>query len=511
MKVQSINNALFYGAKIPAEKQDKTQLNTNKNNRVMCPVSNVLCDKNYGVLQTKNMNVSFKGGLPTKPMNEVSKKINNLFNITKANDIILAAPSYKDAVGALKENVDNIKTVIKRIFFVEDKGLDRTIGFRKNLSDRETLNLSEKPLMIKDKKNQTAFLKQGEIGYLQDGDTVNFDKHGIDILNQEETILPIKDSFTFFVDLDKEVEPKIKEINEKSLAQMNIAKDEKPKERKIMFADVGGLDETIKELKKNIFFPIKYPEIKNGKNMGKSILLYGPPGTGKSFVAEACANEAGAWFKKINASELDSKWVGESEENWRNLFGEARKNQPSLIFIDEIDAIAKKRTGQDPYGEKTMNTILGLMSDSEKRGDQIYMLAATNKREMLDEAMTRSGRIGRAIKVPAPDKKGTGDILNIYTKNEPLSKELNKEAVIEKLHNENATGADIAAATEDARTSAMERAKIYEKMEEGTYTPEDLKSIEIKNEDFDKAIEILKNNKQTKERRPIGFLSELYK
>lgn len=512
MKVQSINNAPFYGAKIPAERQGQKNTQTNNTTNVMCPVCNVLQDKNYGVLQTKKMNVSFTGAIPTKPINEVSKKVNNLFNIVKSNDLILTAPSYKEAVEALKENVDNIKTVIKRVFFIEEKSLDRTIGFRKNLGDKETINLSTEPLIIKDKKNQTGFLKQGEIGYLQDGDTVNFGKHGIDIREQEETILPIKNSFTFFVDLDKEVEPKIKEINEKSLSMMNVEKTEtKPKEHKIMFSDVGGMDGTIKELKKNILFPMKHPEITNGKNMRKQVLLYGPPGTGKSFVAEACANEAGAWFRKINASELDSKWVGESEENWRNLFTEARKNQPALIFIDEIDAIAKKRTGQDPYGEKTLNTILGLMSDSEKRGDQIYMIAATNKRSMLDEAATRSGRFGLAIEAPAPDLKGTEAIFDIYTRNEPLAKELDKETVIGKLFKEKATGADIAAASEDARNSAMERAKIYEKIEEGTYTPEDLKNVKITNEDFDIAIETLKKNKLTQERRPIGFLSELYK
>ena len=509
MKVQNINNAPFYGAKIPATKQEQRNHNAkNVNANVMCPVANVLCDKNYGILQAKG--ISFKGGLPTKPMNEVSKKVNNLFNIVKSNDLILTAPSYKEAIESLKENVDNFKTVIKRVFYIEDKALDRTIGFRKNLADREAINLSADPLIIKDKKNQTGFLKQGEIGYLQDGDTVNFGKYGVDIQSHEETILPIKDSFTFFVDLDKEVEPKIKEINEKSLSMMNVEKKAEPKERKIMFADVGGMDNTIKELKKNILFPMKYPEIKNGKNMRKQVLLYGPPGTGKSYIAEACANEAGAWFKKINASQLDSKWVGESEENWRNLFDEARKNQPALIFIDEIDAIAKKRTGQDPYGEKTLNTILGLMSDSEKRGDQIYMIAATNKRNMLDDAMTRAGRFGLAIEAPSPDLKGTGAIFDIYTKTEPLSKDLNKEKIINSLFKEKATGSDIAAAVEDARNSAMERAKIYEKIEEGTYTPEDLENVKLTNDDFTAAIETMKKNKQSSERKPIGFLSSQY-
>ena len=244
--------------------------------------------------------------------------------------------------------------------------------------------------------------------------------------------------------------------------------------------------------------------------MRKSILLYGPPGTGKSLVAEACANEAGAWYKKINASQLESKWVGESEQNWRNLFEEARENQPAVIFIDEIDAIAKQRGGQDTHGDKTLNTILGLMSDSEKNGDQIYMIAATNRPNILDDAITRAGRFGHKIEVPAPDLKGTEDILKIYTKNEPISEKVDMNTVAKGLHQYKATGSEIAAAVEDARSFAMEREKIYEKIDNGTYTSKDMKNLKITQEDFDNAIEVLKNNKKTDERRPIGFRSSLY-
>lgn len=510
MKVMSIQNAPFYGAQISNSQISNSNKKDNMNNNSMHNVSNVLCDKNYGVLQTKKMNLAFTGVGPVK---DLSHKVNNLFNIVKSNDLIVASPSYEKGVNALKENVNNIKTVVKRVFFIEDKKLDRTVAFRKNLDVKEAINLSEKPLLIKDTKNEAGFLSKGEAGYLVEGDTVNAGGGcEIKIHENPETSLPIKDLFSFFVDLDKEVEPKIQKINENSFAKMTTEKvAEKVKDKKIMFSDIGGMDSTIEELKETIIYPMKYPELTNGRNIDKSVLLYGPPGTGKSLVAEACANESGAWFKKINASQLDSKWVGESEENWTNLFNEARENQPSIIFIDEIDAIGKKRGGPDVYGDKTLNTILGLMSDSEKRGDEIYVIAATNKRNMLDDALTRSGRIGKPIEVPKPDKKGTGDILDIYTAIEPLDKNFDRTAVVDKLYSNGATGSDIALITQKAHKAALKREKIYEKIKSGTYKREDAENLTVKNEDFDNAIESFKNANKDTERKPIGFNSSLYK
>ena len=509
MKISGINNSLYYGTASTKKNSNSKSTNIPAQNKVKnSNVTNVLCDKNYGILQAKSSKVSFKG-LPLAPAKNISKKINNLFNIVKTNDIIVAAPDYKKAVDSLKDNVESIKTVIKRVFYIEDKSLDRAIGFRKNLEKKEAINLGDKPLLLKDKNGKSNILRAGESGYLVEGDTLFSGKQEIKINENDEPILSLKDTVTSVHNFEKENDKLINNINLKTLSLME-EKDKSLKKNKITFENVGGIDNTIKEIKKTIIFPIKHPEIKNGKNMRKSILLYGPPGTGKSLVAEACANEAGAWYKKINASQLESKWVGESEQNWRNLFEEARENQPAVIFIDEIDAIAKQRGGQDTHGDKTLNTILGLMSDSEKNGDQIYMIAATNRPNILDDAITRAGRFGHKIEVPAPDLKGTEDILKIYTKNEPISEKVDMNTVAKGLHQYKATGSEIAAAVEDARSFAMEREKIYEKIDNGTYTSKDMKNLKITQEDFDNAIEVLKNNKKTDERRPIGFRSSLY-
>jgi len=513
MQISNINNKPAASVYAPARSNQQTHNHSNVIGKQSMNASAVLVDKNYASLQAKKMNVSFKG-LPPVPTKTLGDKVGNLFNVVRSNDIILAGPSFDKAIKSVEKNIDSFKTVIKRVFYVEDKKLEGTIGFKKNLGEKEVVNLSDKPIFLIDSKNQSGFLKSGETGYLMPGDKIKAGKNEISVPEKEGIEFPVKNSFTFFMDFDKEVEPSIKKLNQKSLERFVQKDKENGAAKKIMFSDVGGQDEAIKSLKKNILYPIKYPELRSGNNMNKSALLYGPPGTGKSLLAEATANESGAWFRKINASELDSKYVGESEQNWRNLFDEARENQPAIIFVDEFDAIAKKRGGQDVYGDKTLNTVLGLMSDAEKKGDEIYMIAATNNRSALDAAATRSGRFGIAIEVGTPDLKGTKQILQIHTKKQPLDKEFNADAVADKLHKEKATGADIASIAEDARNNAMERNQIYEKIEQGTYTPDDMKNLTVKNEDFDKAIDTFKkksDDNAAKPRRPIGFTSPLYK
>lgn len=507
----TINNAHVIGAGFSVKKESKPSINANVHNNISKNhMSMPLVDKNYAQLQIKPMNVSFKG-LPPVPLKSVGEKVSNLLGVARSNDVVIVAPSIKKAVTSLEKNISSFKTVFKRMFFIEDKNIAGTVGFKRNLAEKEAVNLSETPIFIKDAKGQKSFLQSGESGYLLEGDTITLGERSITIKEPEPTIL-IKDSYDMMIEFDKDVEPTITQVNKRSLAKLKEQTGVAKPVKKIMFSDVGGQDEAIAKLKKNILYPIRYPELRNGKNMNKSVILEGPPGTGKSLLAEAAANESGAWFKKINASELDSKWVGESEENWRNLFEEARQNQPALIFIDEIDAIAKKRGGQDVYGDKTLNTILGLMSDTEKRGDEIYMIAATNNIQAIDSAATRSGRFGTVITVGTPDLKGTEMIFDIHTKTEPLAKDLDKKGIIERLHKNNATGADIASISETARTNALER-EIYGKIDAGTYTPEDMKNLILTTEDFDKAIgEFAKKQApREKKRTPIGYTSSLYK
>ena len=202
---------------------------------------------------------------------------------------------------------------------------------------------------------------------------------------------------------------------------------------------------------------------------------------------------------------MESKWVGESEENWRNLFELARENQPSIIFIDEFDAVAKKRSGKDVYGDKVVNQLLTLMSDVEKNGDDIYVIAATNKLNMLDDAITRSGRFGQHIEVKAPDTlDGILKIFDIHTRNKSLASDIDKNKLAKELLDMKTTGADISHIVNAANENAFERTGIYKKMEDGSFTKSDIDSLEITSADFSKAVDDF-SNKSGKTYKPIGF------
>ena len=257
-------------------------------------------------------------------------------------------------------------------------------------------------------------------------------------------------------------------------------------------------------MKRGVLYPIKYPQAYKNTNLNHGILLYGPPGTGKTLIAQALANETNANFVKLNGLEMDSKYVGDSEKNWRKLFDTAREKQPSIIFVDEFDAVAKTRDGKDVYGDKVVNQILTLMSDVEKNGDDIYVIAATNNQKSLDAAITRSGRFGKHIEVKAPDTfDAVAQIFDIHTKNKALAKDLDKPALIKTLLAKKATGADIAHIVNTAHENAFERAGIYEKMEKGTFQNADIENLFLTAEDFNKAI-VAFENKDTS-RKPIGF------
>ena len=490
--------------------------------------TSALVDKNYASLQIRPMKVAFKGlpaPLPKGPT--LGEKINGLFEILKTNEVILIGKNFKNAMKDFENHINNIdktnkntyspfKKVIKKIFFVEDKAINHTMGFSKNQGRKEYTNLGQDMNFVLDKEQKSKFfIKPNETIYISPNDTLQtYDGVKIDFKNTSQ-LSPnkIKTEYAMVVDKTKEAEEKIQEINKKTLKQLTVPP--KPVPKRITFKDVGGMDETVREMKELIVHPINHPELRSKKNMNKSILLEGPPGTGKSLLAEAAANESNAYFVHIKGSELDSKYVGESEKNVRNVVNAARENQPAIIFIDEVDAIAKARNGKDIYGEKVLNTWLAEMSESEKRGDDIYYIAATNNVKSLDKAMTRAGRFGNVIHVGEPDEKGVKQIFDIHKKDMPLAEDFNEDKYIKELHKRKAVGADIASAIEDAERFAKRRERIFEKIEEGTYHPDDMKNLRIKNEDFDKAIEGVEKRKALEKNKAaigqIGFNADRYK
>ena len=295
----------------------------------------------------------------------------------------------------------------------------------------------------------------------------------------------------------------IEKLNRKVISQ--LTREAKEVTTKVTFKDVGGQDELIKELKRSILYPIKYPEMYDSFDVNKGFILYGPPGTGKTHIARALANESDANFISLNGLEMESKWVGESEENWRTLFEEAKQKQPTIMFIDELDGVGKSRDSADVHGNKVVNQLLTLISDLDESKDNIYIIGATNNFKALDKAIIRSGRLSKHIEVKLPDLNGVKQIFDIHTAKKPLERNLDKKSLTKRLFDLRTSGGDIRYIINEAHIIGYDRAGIHEKMENGTITGKDKRNFRIIQEDFDKAIQKFIETRNGNERKAIGF------
>jgi len=248
----------------------------------------------------------------------------------------------------------------------------------------------------------------------------------------------------------------------------------------ISYEDIGGLKEELAQVREMIELPLKHPELFERLGIGapKGVLLTGPPGTGKTLLAKAVANESQANFYYIAGPEIMSKFYGESEKQLRDKFEQANKNAPSIIFIDEIDAIAPKR--DEVSGEverRVVAQLLTSMDGLESRG-QVVVIAATNRPDSLDQALRRPGRFDREININVPDTKGRKEILEIHTRGMPLTKDvdLNKLAEMTLAY----TGADLESLCKEA---AMKALRTYlpkiKKFEEQKIPTKLLETIEV--------------------------------
>ncbi|ABO35796.1 AAA family ATPase, CDC48 subfamily [Methanococcus maripaludis C5] len=229
---------------------------------------------------------------------------------------------------------------------------------------------------------------------------------------------------------------KINEYTQIELKTEPVTELKETKVPNVTYEDIGGLKEEVKKIREMVELPMRYPELfdKLGIEPPKGVLLAGPPGTGKTLLAKAVANEAGANFYTINGPEIMSKYVGETEENLRKIFEEAEENSPSIIFIDEIDAVAPKRDEASGEVERRMVAqLLTLLDGLEGRG-QVVILAATNRPDSIDMALRRPGRLDRELTIGIPDRHARKEILQIHTRNMPLQPDYEKNEVIPVLN-----------------------------------------------------------------------------
>ena len=253
---------------------------------------------------------------------------------------------------------------------------------------------------------------------------------------------------------------------------------------RVTYDDIGDLEEAKQKIREMVELPLRHPEL--FKHLGieppKGVLFYGPPGTGKTLLAKAVANETGAYFTAINGPEIMSKFYGESEQRLREIFEEATKNAPAIIFIDEIDAIAPKR--EEVTGEvekRVVAQLLALMDGLEARGD-VIVIGATNRPNAVDPALRRPGRFDREIEIGIPDKRGRLEILKVHTRSMPLAKDVDLEKLAEITHGY--VGADIAALCREAAMKALRRVLPKIDLEREEIPVEVLETIEVTMEDF---------------------------
>jgi transitional endoplasmic reticulum ATPase len=226
---------------------------------------------------------------------------------------------------------------------------------------------------------------------------------------------------------------------------------------RVSYEDIGGLHEEILKVREMIELPLKHPELfdRLGIDPPKGVLLHGPPGTGKTLIAKAVANESGANFYTINGPEIMSKFYGQSEENLRKIFEDAEKNAPSIVFIDEIDAIAPKRS--EVHGEverRVVSQLLTLMDGLKGRG-KLIVIGATNIPDSMDPALRRPGRFDREIRIDAPDRNGRKEILQIHTRGMPQSDDVELEGLADITYGY--VGADLAALAREAAMNTLRR------------------------------------------------------
>jgi len=261
----------------------------------------------------------------------------------------------------------------------------------------------------------------------------------------------------------------------------------------VTYEDIGGLEDEVKKIREMVELPLKHPEIfeRLGVEAPKGVLLHGPPGTGKTLLAKAVANETDSNFLLVNGPELTSKFYGESEKKIREIFQEAEKNAPSIIFIDEIDSIAPKR--EETYGEverRMVSQLLTMMDGLKGRG-KVVVIGATNRPNSLDPALRRPGRFDREVSIAVPNKKGRLNILKIHTRNMPFDKDVSLTKLADITHG--FVGADLSALCKEAAMNVLRRILPDINLKEDKEIPQELLNrLLITDTDFKEALKLVR-------------------
>ena len=323
-------------------------------------------------------------------------------------------------------------------------------------------------------------------------DTVTIDKEFTDFVKNRLKGLPLAQSDEISVMiLGNSMDFKINKISPKSIVKIDrstsltiLTETTGDKKPRLTYEEVGGLGTKIKAMREIVELPLQHPELftRLGVEPHSGILLYGPPGCGKTLIAKVLANESEANMYLINGPEIMNKYYGETEARLRDIFKEAKDNSPSIIFIDEIDAIAPKR--EEVYGDvekRVVAQLLALMDGLTERGN-VIVLGATNRPESVDPALRRPGRFDREVEISVPNDDGRLEILQIHTRGMPLAKGIDLKELASELHGY--TGADIKSLCRETAMKAIRRYLPKIDLESERIPSEVLQTMEIKLIDF---------------------------
>jgi len=267
---------------------------------------------------------------------------------------------------------------------------------------------------------------------------------------------------------------------------ITVTGEGKAVEARLTYEDIGGLGDQIKRIREMIELPLRFPRVfaRLGIDPPKGVLLHGPPGCGKTLIAKVIASETDATFLHLSGPEIMHKFYGESEAHLRSIFEKARQHAPSILFLDELDAIAPKREelgGEKQVERRVVAQLLALMDGLEERG-QVIIIGATNLPDVLDPALRRPGRFDREIVIPIPDKNGRKEILAIHTRGIPLSDDVDLERLAFLTHG--FVGADLAAFVREAAMYAIRRLMPRIDFERKILPEQAILSLEVNMEDF---------------------------
>src|SRR6476620_3291469 len=355
-----------------------------------------------------------------------------------------------------------------------DVGMNDTIDVRKVESkDAKSIAFAPtEPLRIVGAEEYLAEYLNGT--FMTKGDTVP-----INVMGQRIDLVVISTSPSGPVIINDSTKITVSEENAKAV---QISKEGGVPS--ITYEDIGGFRDEVARVREMIELPLRHPELfkRLGVEAPKGVLLHGPPGTGKTLLAKAVANETNANFYTIGGPEIMSKYHGESEERLRNVFQQAEKNAPSIIFIDEIDSIAPKR--DEVSGEverRIVAQLLSLMDGMSSRG-KVVVIGATNRINAIDPALRRPGRFDREIEIGVPDRDGRLEILQIHTRGMPLDKDVDLEKIADVSHG--FVGADLQALAKEAAMRALRRVLPEIDLSSESIPADTLKKIIVNMQDF---------------------------